>query len=195
MPEAQNALLFVLRWLHFLAGITWIGLLYFFNLVNVRFAASLDAAIRPTVMPPLLSRALAWFRHSAWFTVLVGILLIWLKYWQDGDLFNTTADRTIFTGGLLGVIMAINVWVFIWPNQRRIIEAMRAGQAADPAWGRNALYASRTNFTLSFPMLLFMGGASHYPMDWDGILVWGIVTAIIGFLVVFTVQKWSASRF
>ena len=59
--------------------------------------------------------------------------------------------------------MLFNVWVLIWPNQRRIIQAAQAGQPPDPAWGRIALYASRTNFTLSFPMLFFMAAASHYP--------------------------------
>lgn len=192
MPD--GTLLLALRWLHFVAGITWIGLLYFFNLVNVRFAASIDASVRPTVIPPLLSRALAWFRHSAWVTVLVGLIMAYQIYWQDGFL-NTNPDKTISTGGLLGLIMLFNVWFIIWPNQKKIIEAMRAGQPPNPMWGRNALWASRTNFSLSFPMLLFMAGASHFAMDWDGILIWGIILGIIGFLVVYTVQKWAAARF
>ena len=76
VPDSGLSLSILIRWLHFLFGITWIGLLYFLNLVNVRFAASLDASIRPTVMPPLLTRVLAWFRHSAWLTAvtLTGIL-------------------------------------------------------------------------------------------------------------------------
>jgi uncharacterized membrane protein len=197
MPDiaGQSFWMFLFRWIHFLAGITWIGLLYFLNLVNVRFAASLDASVRPTIVPPLLTRVLAWFRHSAWVTVLAGLILIYLLYWQRGDIVTTDNAKTIFTGMILGLIMAINVWVLIWPNQKKIIAAMRAGQAPDPAWGRTALYASRTNFTLSFPMLLFMAGASHYPMDWGGIVILGVIAAIIGFVVVFTVQKWWAPRF
>jgi uncharacterized membrane protein len=143
----------------------------------------------------LLSRALAWFRHSAWVTVLAGLVLIYMLYWRDGDLFNTNTDKTIFTGMILGIIMLLNVWFIIWPNQRSIIGAMRAAQAPDPSWGRRALYASRTNFVLSFPMLLFMAGSSHFAMDWAGIIVWGIVAAAIGFVVVFTIQVWSPSRF
>jgi len=197
MPDiaGQQFLMLIFRWIHFLAGITWIGLLYFLNLVNVRFAASIDASVRPTVIPPLQTRVLAWFRHAAWVTVLAGLVMIWLMYWQRGDVVTTNNAKTIFTGMILGLIMLFNVWVFVWPNQKKIIGAMRAGQAPDPSWGRTALYASRTNFTLSFPMLLFMAGSSHYPMDWDGIIVLGVIAAIIGFLVVFTVQKWSAARF
>jgi uncharacterized membrane protein len=197
MPDmaGQAFLLILIRWIHFLAGITWIGLLYFLNLVNVRFAASLDAAVRPTIVPPLLTRVLAWFRHAAWLTVVAGLLLAYLVYWQRGDFVTTDAAKTILTGGILGIIMAFNVWVLIWPNQKKIIAAMRAGQAPDPSWGRTALYASRTNFTLSFPMLFFMGGASHFPMDWPGIIIIGVIAAIIGLIVVFTVQKWWAPRF
>ena len=197
MPDiaGQPFLMFIFRWIHFLAGITWIGLLYFLNLINVRFAASIDASVRPTVIPPLQTRVLAWFRHAAWVTVLAGLVMIWLMYWQRGDVVTTDNAKTIFTGMILGLIMLFNVWVFVWPNQKKIIGAMRAGQAPDPSWGRTALYASRTNFTLSFPMLLFMAGSSHYPMDWGGIIVLGAIAAIIGFLIVFTVQKWSAASF
>ena len=197
MPDigGQQFLMFVLRWIHFLAGITWIGLLYFLNLVNVRFAASIDASVRPTVVPPLLTRVLAWFRHAAWVTVLAGLILIWMMYWQRGDIVTTDNAKTIFTGMILGLIMLFNVWVFVWPNQKKIIASMRAGQAPDPSWGRVALYASRANFTMSFPMLLFMAGSTHFAMDWVGIIVLGVIAAIIGFLVVFTVQKWSAASF
>ncbi len=183
------------RWLHFLAGITWIGLLYYLNLINVRMMASLDAGVRPAVLGANLARVMAWFRHAAWITVLIGLILYWWMYLRTGTAMTDPKFVTITLGGLLGIIMAFNVWVFIWPNQRRIIGAARAGQTPDPSWGRVALYASRTNFTLSFPMLLYMGAATHFPMDLGpGILV-GIVAAIIGLLVVFTVQKWAPGRF
>lgn len=186
---------FILRWLHFLAGITWIGLLYFFNLVNTRAMAVIDPSARPHVISNLLPRALAWFRHAAWVTVLVGLILIWYKYWQFGRVFSDPNAITITMGGLLGIIMMLNVWFFIWPNQKKIIEATRAGKPADPSWGRTALYFSRTNFTLSFPMLMFMGGATHFPMGWDGVIILGVIAAAIGFGVVMTVQKWWAPRF
>lgn len=185
--------LIVVRWIHLVAGITWIGLLYFFNFVNVRSMASIDATARPHIVTTLLPRALAWFRHSAWVTVLVGLVLIYFLYWQDG--FSTDGDKTITTGSVLGIVMLFNVWVFIWPNQRRVIEATRAAAKPDPSWGRTALYASRANFALSFPMLFFMGAASHYPMDWPAISVVTALAAALGLAVVLTVQKWWAPRF
>jgi uncharacterized membrane protein len=184
-----------LRWVHFAAGITWIGLLYWFNLVNVPFQKVLDPSVKGQVNPPLFTRALAWFRWSAVVTVVAGLLLIYGLYWQDGNLFGSNTEITIFAGGLLGLVMLFNVWVFIWPNQKRVLAAMSAGETPDPAWPRNTLYASRTNFVLSFPMLFFMAGSSHYPLDWTGVVVVGVVLAALGAGVVLTVQKYWASRF
>jgi len=184
-----------LRWVHFVAGITWIGLLYWFNLVNAPFQKVLDPSLKGQVNPPLFTRALAWFRWSAVVTVAAGLLLIWGLYWQDGNLFGSNTEITIFAGGLLGTIMLINVWAFIWPSQRRVLAAMGAGETPDPAWARTALLASRTNFALSFPMLFFMAGSAHYALDWTGVLVVGVVLAVIGLGVVMAVQKYWAARF
>jgi len=191
----EAALEFVFRWIHFLAGITWIGLLYFLNFVNVPFQRVLDPSARPLVIPTLMPRVLAWFRHAAWITVLAGLVLWWLKYARLGDIVETNNAKTILIGGLLGIIMASNVWFIIWPNQRRIIEAVRSGQTADPSWGRRALYASRTNVILSFPMLLFMDGAGHYGLDWVSIVVYGVLAAILAYLLLFSVQKWAVTKF
>jgi uncharacterized membrane protein len=125
----------------------------------------------------------------------MGLILIWYKYWRFGRVISDPPSITITMGALLGIIMMLNVWGIIWRNQKKIIEATGSGQAPDPSWGRVALYASRANFTLSFPMLLFMGGASHFSMGWDGVIVTGIITAAIGFVVVLTVQKWAATKF
>jgi uncharacterized membrane protein len=184
-----------LRWIHFVAGITWIGLLYWFNLVNVPFQKVLDGSLKGQVNPPLFTRALAWFRWSAVVTVAAGLLLIWGLYWQDGNLFGSTTEITIFAGAMLGLIMLFNVWAIIWPNQRRVLAAMAAGETPDPAWPRNTLLASRTNFALSFPMLFFMAGSSHYPLDWTGVVVVGVVLAALGAGVVLAVQKYWAARF
>lgn len=194
MPDDLTGMIF--RWLHFLAGILWIGLLFYLNLINVRMMPSLEAGVRPAVIGANLRRVMAWFRHAAWVTVLVGLVLWWYLYLRGGvGMFDSDKHVTIFMGGLLGVIMALNVWFIIWPNQRRIIAAAAAGQAADPIWGRNALWASRTNFTLAFPMLLFMAGATHFPMDWGPIIVYGLISAGLGALVWLTVQKWAPTSF
>jgi len=154
----------VLRWLHFLAGITWIGLLYFFNLINTAFMKELDAGQKNVVIPRLMPRALAWFRHGATVTVVAGILLYIHLYAKGG-----TGAIALGIGGVLGIIMFLNVWLIIWPNQKKIIAAVSktatTGTPAPPemaGWGRKALLASRVNFLLSIPMLFFMGAGSHF---------------------------------
>jgi uncharacterized membrane protein len=181
--------LFLLRWFHFLAGITWIGLLYFFNFVNVPGMKVLDPSARPFVVTTILPRALAWFRHAAWVTVLAGLVLMGTLYWSQGRFLGDDGARTIHVGMLLGLIMLFNVWVLIWPNQKKVIAATAAKQAPEPSWARTALYASRTNVILSSPMLAFMAGAGHFPLGWAGIIVVGLVAAAIAALLVFYVHK------
>ena len=152
----------LLRWAHFLAGITWIGLLYFFNLINAAFLKSLDGPTKNIVIPKLMPAALNWLRHGATVTVLAGIVLYLYLYSRGG-----TGAIALGIGGLLGIIMMANVHAVIWPNQKRIIAAVTAAAQGTPApaemaqWGRTALLASRVNFMLSIPMLLFMGAGSH----------------------------------
>ena len=152
----------LLRWTHFLAGIVWIGLLYFFNLINAAFLKSLDGPTKNIVIPKLMPAALNWFRHGATVTVLAGIVLYLYLYQRGG-----TGAIALGIGGLLGIIMMANVHAVIWPNQKRIIAAVTAAAQGTPApaemaqWGRTALLASRVNFMLSIPMLLFMGAGSH----------------------------------
>lgn len=152
----------LLRWVHFLAGITWIGLLYFFNLINAAFLKSLDGPTKNIVIPKLMPAALNWFRHGATVTVLAGIVLYFYLYSKGG-----TGAMALGIGGLLGLIMMANVHAIIWPNQKKIIAAVTAAAQGTPApaemaqWGRTALLASRVNFMLSIPMLLFMGLGSH----------------------------------
>jgi uncharacterized membrane protein len=152
----------ILRWVHFLAGITWIGLLYFFNLINAAFMKSLDGPTKNIVIPKLMPAALNWFRHGATVTVLAGIILYFYMYSKGG-----TGAIALWIGGLLGIIMMGNVHAIIWPNQKKIIAAVTAAAQGTPApaemaqWGKTALIASRINFLLSIPMLFFMGAGSH----------------------------------
>jgi len=161
---------FFLRWLHIFAGIMWIGHLYFFNFVNVPFQAVLAKEIKPQVNPALLGRALWWFRWGAMFTFLIGLTLLVYKY-QVGGLWTdpTTGKMThrtmwILWGALLGTIMWFNVWFIIWPAQKQILGAMKAGQAHPnaAALAKRGLFFSRTNTYLSGPMLFAMVAPNNY---------------------------------
>ncbi|MGD9729127.1 MAG: urate hydroxylase PuuD [Nitrospiraceae bacterium] len=154
----------VFRWIHFLAGITWIGLLYFFNLINAAFMKTLDGPTKNIVIPKLMPPALNWFRHGATVTVLAGLVLYFYLYSKGG-----TGAIALGIGGLLGIIMMVNVHAIIWPNQKKIIAAVSQAAAGGPPppaemaqWGKTALLASRVNFLLSIPMLWFMGAGSHF---------------------------------
>jgi len=157
------------RWIHFMAGITWIGLLYYFNFVQVPAmgAALADkdgpgpAAIGKYVAP----RALLWFRWSALVTWLSGAAYLGgdfpkalaLGMTEGGTLYHTT----IGMGAWLGTIMLFNVWGLIWPNQKKILGIVTASAEEIAKAKRVALLASRTNTLLSIPLLMFMGSASH----------------------------------
>jgi len=149
------------RWIHFLAGITWVGLLYYFNLVQMAGlkAAAADgtaAGINKHIAP----RALLWFRWSAVVTWLAGAALLGPHFPDAFALRN--GFELIGVGAWLGTIMLINVWVLIWPNQKKILGMVAADDAAKSKARRVAMLASRTNLMLSLPMLFFMAnGLSH----------------------------------
>jgi len=186
----MDAFLMLLRWLHFLFGITWIGLLYYFNLVQTPFFAETEAPVRSGAIQKLVPRALWWFRWGAMGTVLVGLLYL-IIWWQALlNLSFTPWTVAIFTGGTMGIIMWANVWFVIWPNQKIIIAnaiATAGGAAANPAAapaGRRAGLASRTNTLFSIPMLFFMGAASHFnglvgPITSGGLVTWIVIDGII----------------
>jgi uncharacterized membrane protein len=235
-PGGAATALMALRWIHVVAGITWIGLLYFFNLVGMPFLQELDAKSRGIVVPKLMPRALWWFRWSAVLTVLAGI-----AYWMHivasdvrnavaasepasaGMMFGTffglwtlafviemgllmspaeglrngpvlsvivgiavVAASYIFLslnqhgwesnralaigiGGGLGWFMLLNVWGVVWRMQKKLIRWTEANATQGtamppeaPKLARIAMLCTRLNFWLSFPMLFFMGAASHY---------------------------------
>ncbi|HEX2038273.1 MAG TPA: urate hydroxylase PuuD [Acidimicrobiales bacterium] len=163
------------RWGHYLAGVTWIGLLYYFNFVQVPAFAAFEATPRTEAVRKLVPRALWWFRWGAVLTLLTGIsILLFQEQLDDMDYFKTPSGISILLGALLAIVMFSNVWGVIWPNQKRFIanaEATTAGREADPnaaAWGRKALCASRTNTLFSIPMLFFMGATSHFAPVYEG---------------------------
>src|SRR5205809_3768451 len=164
---------FLFRWIHFLSGITWIGLLYYFNFVQGPFMAEADPATKSAATQKLVPRALAWFRWSALLTFLSGAAIIGKRV--GGSLNGSDPwTITILTGAVFGTVMLINVWGVIWRNQKVVIASARAaasgGQAnaAAPAAARRALLASRTNVVFSVPMLFFMGAATHYTLPGGG---------------------------
>lgn len=184
--DLNTITLMVFRWIHFFAGITWIGLLYFFNLVNVPFAKTMDADTKKKVVPQLMLRALWWFRWAAMVTFIIGWLYIIWKIFVitdaglsgTGGLFTSTWGQWITFGGLLGTIMWFNVWFIIWPAQKKIIGWVKNGEkpAEMDATVKRAYLTSRLNTYLSVPMLFAMGAASHFP-SFDFLTV-GIVLAV-----------------
>ncbi|MGE0407316.1 MAG: urate hydroxylase PuuD [Candidatus Korobacteraceae bacterium] len=239
MPQdIRTNIMMAFRWVHFLAGIAWVGLLYFFNLVNVPFMKGLEASTRSRIYGPLMSRALWWFRWGSVATVFAGFgywnmivasdarsavalgvdasggraiwsfLLIWtlafmvemgimmspLEALRKGPVLGVITAVVIFgaawiwvsmnshgwesnrllsigVGGGIGWFMMFNVWGLIWRMQKRMIGWMEQNTLNGTAlpekaaqYARLTFLASRVNFWLSFPMLFFMGAASHYPM-------------------------------
>jgi len=162
---------FFLRWIHFLAGITWIGILYYFNFVQTPFFGETEAPVRTGAIQKLVPRALWWFRWGAMFTFLAGILMYLMRMGQmgGGAFFASQYGVAITIGGLMGTIMFLNVWLVIWPAQQIVIastnQVAQGGQAlpAAPGSARRAALASRTNTLFSIPMLFFMGATAHYP--------------------------------
>ncbi|HEV8121876.1 MAG TPA: urate hydroxylase PuuD [Candidatus Polarisedimenticolia bacterium] len=243
MSEGLNALF---RWLHVIAGVTWIGHLYFFNFVNAQVAKTYDADSRKKVVPELMPRALYFFRWGAAWTWITGILLLGIVYYMGGVLVDTDSTLSvgvataiglatvlvgflvydllwksplakntmvanvvsivllaiaacglqqvlsgraayIHLGAMMGTIMAANVWMRIWPSQRKIIAGVKSGQAADPAVVALAGLRSRHNTFLSIP-LLFLMVSNHFPTVYGSNLGWLYATVII--LVGFGLASW-----
>jgi uncharacterized membrane protein len=159
----------LLRWLHLLAGITWIGMLYYFNLVQTPFFGSeLGGQAKSAMTRGLVPNALWWFRWGAMFTFITGLLILLTKIGHEHVGLGSAYMTRILTGALMGTIMWANVWFVIWPAQQVVIAnatKVAAGGEADPAAaprGARAGLASRTNTLFSIPMLFFMGSATHF---------------------------------
>jgi len=190
-----NNLHLLFRWLHVIAGITWIGLLYFFNFVNLPLQGSLDDAGKKIVNPQLMPRALWWFRWAAMVTFLVGVLyIIWKIYIATdaglngtGGLFTSTWGQWISFGGLLGTIMWFNVWFVIWPAQKKIIAGVKGtGPAADASVAAMAGLRSKHNVYMSVP-LVFLMISNHAPVLFGNDFAWLIAAIIV--LVAWVVTK------
>jgi uncharacterized membrane protein len=250
-PNVSAWLDLLFRWTHVVAGIAWIGHLYFFNWVNAQVAKTYDADTKKKVVPELMPRALYFFRWGAAYTWLTGVLLLGIVYaMPDGVMVAATSNldkwagtgivigtwvvgfaiydqlwkrlakkemvgvvisflavvgiafglsqvltpRAVYItiGGLFGTIMAANVWMRIWPNQRRIISAIKAGNKPEDGWVSLAGLRSKQNTYMSVPLVMMMV-SSHYPS------VQGMVVgernfgwAILGVLIL---AGWAVTKF
>ncbi len=189
---------FIFRWIHFFAGVTWIGMLYYFNFVQGEWFKELDAdekikSARGIAVRTLVPRVLGWFRFGALFTFISGVVILGLKGHGFGSaMFDTSWWLYIATGATLGTIMFLNVWLIIWPNQKIVIASAKAvanGGQADPAAAGAAAkagLASRHNTLFSIPMLFMMGAASHLSStvnpEYNGKLLALVLALIIGAL-------------
>ncbi len=158
----------VLRWIHFFAGVAWIGHLYYFNFVQGPFFAEIDAPVKNVAFQKLVPKALWWFRWGAMGTFLSGLAMLAIQGAElKGDFFLTPYGLYIWPGVLMGTIMFLNVWLVIWPKQQILIasaESVLKGGAANPEAAKvapQALLASRTNVMFSIPLLFFMGASRH----------------------------------
>jgi uncharacterized membrane protein len=155
-PGAGDLWLGVLQWLHVFFGITWIGLLYYFNFVQIPTMPKVPAELKPGVSKYIAPSALFYFRWGAAFTVLTGLVLAYLYGEEKALLLNDPSNRLIGIGMWLALIMAFNVWVIIWPNQKKALGLVEADDATKAKAARTAMLASRINTLLSIPMLLAM---------------------------------------
>lgn len=157
--ELENLISYLFRWTHFFAGVTWIGILYYFNFIQTEFFKETDAAAKSSAISKLVPRALWWFRYGALFTFLSGLAL--------AGFLASAVNFYILIGMVMGTLMFLNVWLIIWPAQKIVIastDAVIAGGEADPAAAgalAKAGLASRTNTLFSLPMLFFMGASGH----------------------------------
>jgi len=174
LTDLYTSLQLLLRWVHVIAGIVWIGHLYFFNFVNLQFQGTIGADIKKVVNPQLLGRAFWWFRYGAMTTFVVGLILFTQLYmytpgvgFGPSDLFSTVDGLTgraiwILIGMAFGFMMWFNVWFVIWPAQSKILPAVRDGATVDQALVKKAVRASRANTFMSGPMLFGMLAPNHF---------------------------------
>src|SRR4029078_7836875 len=153
---AGNLWLGLFQWLHVFFGITWIGLLYYFNFVQTPTMPKVPAELKPGVSKYIAPSALFYFRWGAAFTVLTGLILAYLYGEEKALMLNDPSNRLIGIGMWLALIMAFIVWFIIWPAQQKVLGLVEADDATKASAAKSALVASRTNVLLSVPMLLAM---------------------------------------
>tara|TARA_B100000073_G_scaffold153749_1_gene126930 strand:- start:2200 stop:2835 length:636 start_codon:yes stop_codon:yes gene_type:complete len=165
------------RAFHILFGITWIGLLYYFNFVQTEYVKVAEPDAKADVMKKLAPNALWWFRWAALFTFLTGVILLYQIWARIGT--------EIILGATMGTLMMLNVWGIIWRNQK-IVLGMKEGDAAIAA--AKAGLASRTNTLFSVPMLMYMVYSAHAPGSYLVLDDWNMTSLLIGLVIIFIIE-------
>jgi len=160
-----NWLAFFIRWLHVLSGVMWIGLLWYFNFVQIPTVPKIEPAEhRAAISKYIAPEALFWFRYGALATVVTGLLLAWLNGYLLQALMFQKGAYAIGIGMWLALIMAFNVWFIIWPNQKKVLGLVEASAEEKAAAARLAGMTSRINTMLSIPMLYCMVAQQNAPL-------------------------------
>jgi len=149
-------LAFAFRWLHVMVGVMWIGLLWYFNFVQIPSMPKISDEHKPAISKVIAPEALFWFRYSALLTVVTGLIVAWLNGYGHDALMLGEGYRAIGIGMWLAIVMAINVWFVIWPNQKRALGIVDAEPEVKAKSAKVAMLTSRTNTLLSVPMLYLM---------------------------------------
>ncbi len=157
---------FFFRWLHVLSGVMWIGLLWYFNFVQIPNMPNIPDDQKPAIGKVIAPAALFWFRWGAMATIVTGLILAYMNgYAREAMMLGLTDDvpkhMMIGIGMWLGIIMWFNVWFVIWPNQKRALGMVECTAEEKAASARKAMLFSRTNTLLSFPMLFAMVSAQN----------------------------------
>ncbi len=147
---------FVMRWMHVVAGVMWIGLLWYFNFVQIPSMPKIPDEQKPAIGKVIAPEALFWFRWGAFATVVTGLLLAGLNGYLAGALTLQAPFRAIGIGMWLALVMAFNVWFIIWPNQKKALGIVTVTPEEKAKAARLAMLTSRTNTLLSLPMLFCM---------------------------------------
>lgn len=156
---------FFIRWLHVLSGVMWVGILYYFNFVQIPNMPKIPDEQKPAIGKVIAPAALFWFRWAAMSTIVTGLILAAMNgYIVDAIALGFTdagASTPIGIGMWLGAIMWFNVWMIIWPNQKRALGMVEADADSKAKSARTAMLFSRANTLLSFPMLYCMVAAQN----------------------------------
>ncbi len=147
---------FFMRWLHVLSGVMWIGLLWYFNFVQIPSMPKIPDEQKPAIGKVIAPEALFWFRWAAMSTIVTGLLLAWMNGYIGAALSLQKPFHAIGVGMWLGIVMWFNVWFIIWPNQKKALGIVQVEAAEKAAAARLAMLTSRFNTMFSIPMLYCM---------------------------------------